>query len=87
MEIVIWSITIYLFIGIVTGTTTLVTTIKYEKEIEKELGEEVNMSHVNILVVITIFTWPRKAIQFITIVKSKIKHVYELQQEQQSKEG
>lgn len=80
MKIIIWLITIYMLVGFAMGAIILMTTIKYEREIEREIGEKIERKNVKRLIGVSIFTWPIKVIQFIKIVTAKVEARYELEQ-------
>lgn len=68
LEIIKW----YTIIGTVIGMIMLRATIKFEQEIEKEIGEKIESKNVRMLILITVFTWPKKVIQFIKIITSGV---------------
>lgn len=80
MKIIIWLITIYMLVGFAMGAIILMTTIKYEREIEREIGEKIERKNVKRLIGVSVFTWPIKVIQFIKIVTAKVEARYELEQ-------
>ena len=79
MKIIIWLITIYMLVGFAMGAIILITTIKYEREIEREIGEKVERKNVKRLIWVSVFTWPIKVIQFIVIVSGKIRAIYKVE--------
>jgi len=85
MNIMTGLVTTYVLIGFAMSAMILMTTIKYEREIEKEIGEKIEEKNVKILMILSAFTWPIKVIQFIRIVAAKIEARYEI--EKQSREG
>lgn len=69
MKDIIWTIGFYYIgVGLIAGILIGRATQKYRSEVEDNLGEEVNNDYVKILMVVTVFTWPKKLIWLIKYV-------------------
>ena len=66
--IMVWYIGVGAILGIVLGKQAM----KYRDRVEENLGEEITITGVRLLMIVTMLTWPKKVITFIRIIVLEI---------------